>query len=89
MRYAQLTQLSPLRSHATALNYGLRNALDNPYDSTGSNPKYTYGGFYVSNLTTALLGDASKGLGVRGGARGRRVARGWRDCEVCARVCTS
>jgi hypothetical protein len=52
-----------------ALNYGLRNALDNPYDdSTGYNGTgiafnkttrglaRTYGGYYVSNLTTALLG---------------------------------
>jgi hypothetical protein len=58
-----------------ALNYGLRNALDNPYDDsagyngTGNFTKTTrglartYGGYYVSNLTTALLGDASKGLG--------------------------
>ena len=57
-----------------ALNYGLRNALDNPYDSTGSNPKYTYGGYYVSNLTTALLGDPSKGLGVRARALPRACA---------------
>lgn len=58
-----------------ALNFGLRNALDNPYDDsagylgTGSfnattrGQARTYGGYYVSNLTTALLGDASKGLG--------------------------
>ena len=48
-----------------SLNFGLRNALDNACD--GRNASTTgacvNGGYYVSNLTTALLGDASKGLG--------------------------
>jgi len=48
-----------------ALNYGLRNALDNACDgrNQASTGACVNGGFYVSNLTTALLGDPSKGLG--------------------------
>ena len=48
-----------------ALNFGLRNALDNACDGRNktSAKACINGGFYVSNLTTALLGDASKGLG--------------------------
>lgn len=48
-----------------ALNFGLRNALDNSCDGTAqkSTAACVNGGYYVSNLTTALLGDASKGLG--------------------------
>ena len=48
-----------------ALNFGLRNALDNACDGRiGKTTKSCVnGGYYVSNLTTALLGDDSKGLG--------------------------
>ena len=48
-----------------ALNFGLRNALDNACDgrNKASTAACVNGGYYVSNLTTALLGDASKGLG--------------------------
>ena len=48
-----------------ALNFGLRNALDNSCDgrNKASAKACVNGGYYVSNLTTALLGDPSKGLG--------------------------
>ena len=48
-----------------ALNYGLRNALDNSCDgrTAPTTKACVNGGYYVSNLTTALLGDPSKGLG--------------------------
>ncbi len=77
-----------LRRCCAALNYGLRNALDNPYNDTDTTvplgQRHSYGGYYVSNLTTALLGDASKGLGVRSVAR--RSAR--RKGLVCLRADT-
>jgi len=48
-----------------ALNFGLRNALDNSCDGRNklTARACVNGGYYASNLTTALLGDASKGLG--------------------------
>jgi hypothetical protein len=48
-----------------ALNFGLRNALDNSCDgrTKPTAKSCVNGGFYASNLTTALLGDPSKGLG--------------------------
>lgn len=61
---AQPATLSTIRVYF-ALNYGLRNALDNACDgrSQSSSGNCVNGGYYVSNLTTALLGDSSKGLG--------------------------
>jgi hypothetical protein len=51
-----------------------------------SGKKYVNGGYYVSNLTTALLGDDSKNLGVRCAAlpRSRRVPR----CQLALAVLT-
>jgi hypothetical protein len=60
----QPATLSTIRVYF-ALNFGLRNALDNPCDgrTAATTAACVNGGYYASNLTTALLGDASKGLG--------------------------
>lgn len=83
-RVRALSPACTLRSDAppcaspAALNYGLRNAIDNPYDSTtvAAGLRAVNGGYYVSNLTTALLGDVSKNLGVRARLRVRRRVSG-------------
>ena len=61
---AQPATLGTIRVYF-ALNFGLRNALDNACDgrTKATTAACVNGGYYASNLTTALLGDASKGLG--------------------------
>ena len=61
---AQPATLNTIRVYFS-LNFGLRNALDNACDgrTKTTTAACVNGGYYASNLTTALLGDASKGLG--------------------------
>ena len=61
---AQPATLNTIRVYFS-LNFGLRNALDNACDgrTNTTTAACVNGGYYASNLTTALLGDASKGLG--------------------------